>query len=100
MSSEGGNETEGNGTMESMVSRLEDSAARLEANGMGAVKSELADIEERLAKQQAQIVGDAMQEVKDLQLGLVAQINDFSARLGSLSEPGSQADAPKAGKKP
>ncbi|CAE7348953.1 hop [Symbiodinium sp. KB8] len=95
VSSEGGNETEGNGTMESMVSRLEDSAARLEANGMGAVKSELADIEERLAKQQAQIVGDAMQEVKDLQMGLVAQINDFSARLGSLSEPGSQADAPK-----
>ena len=82
--------------MESMVARLEDSAARLEANGMGAVKSELADIEERLAKKQAQIVGDAMQEVKDLQLGLVAQINDFSARLGSASEPGSQADAPKA----
>eukprot|EP00439_Symbiodinium_sp_Y106_P032408 s4990_g3.t2 len=90
-----GNEPEGNGTMESMVARLEDSAARLEANGMGAVKSELADIEERLAKKQAQIVGDAMQEVKDLQLGLVAQINDFSARLGSASEPGSQADAPK-----
>ena len=85
---------ETNGSVQSMVARLEDSAARLEATGgVESVKAELEKIEERLAKQQVQIVGDAMQEVRDMQLGLVSQIADFSSRLGSITDSTTPAAA-------